>query len=69
MAAVTKSPSTKEIEAAFYPIRSSLDETFNTTVFSRLRPAEVPSVAKALHDMDNGRNMAAAVGIANSVIN
>ena len=69
LAAVTKSPSTKEIEAAFDPIRSSLDETFNTTVFSRLRPAEVPSVAKALHDMDNGRNMAAAVGIANSVIN
>lgn len=69
LAAVTKSPSTKEIEAAFDPIRSSLDETFNTTVFSRLRPAEVPSVAKALHDMDQGRNMAAAVGIANSVIN
>ena len=69
LAAVTKSPSTKEIEAAFDPIRNSLDETFNTTVFSRLRPAEVPSVAKALHDMDQGRNMAAAVGIANSVIN
>lgn len=69
LAAVTKSPSTKEIEAAFDPIRNSLDETFNTTVFSRLRPAEVPSVAKALHDMDQGRNMAAAVGIVNSVIN
>lgn len=65
---ITKSPSAKEIKEAFDPIRNSLDETFNTTVFSRLRPAEVPSVAKALHDMDQGRDMAAAVGIANSVI-
>ena len=67
--AATKAPSSKAVEEAFAPIREQLNQTFNTTIFSELRPAETASVAKAVHDWENGREGAGAIGIAKAVFN
>ncbi len=63
-----KSPSVKDIEKAFTPIRESLNDAFNTDVFSKMEVYELPSVAKAIHDAEQGRYGAATVQVINSIL-